>query len=91
MRYRDPQDTFAHMEPNLTYEERMGRWVAARCMKRAREVEKMPKYVRHWFDHGGKSPADEDTDPTVRVVGWLMNTTTDPDWDPILDPDWPRD
>jgi hypothetical protein len=48
----------------------------------------MPDYVKHWLDHGGKSPAEGDTNPTVRGAGWLMQTTTDPTWDPIPDPNW---
>jgi hypothetical protein len=77
---------------DLQYAERMGEWVAARCQKRLERwpEEGMPDYVKHWLDHGGYSPAGPDTNPTVRVAGWLNQTTTDPEWDPILDPNWPH-
>lgn len=74
-----------------TYEEKIGNWVAARCTQRKNNVEQMPYYVRKWLDVGNNNaPPDEDTAPTARVAGWLMQTVTDTGWDPIDDPDWPR-
>ena len=70
------------MENTPDYETRMGEWVAARCRKRAEEYGKpMPQVVKDWLDKGGDSPANQNTKPTVIVLGWLILTINDPDWD----------
>ena len=59
----------------------MGKWVAARCRKRAKVHKKgMPQFVKDWLDTGGNSPADENTAPTTAVRNWVVNTLEDPDW-----------
>jgi len=63
------------------YEGLMGDWVTARCRKRVKETGKpMPPDVANWLDTGGNSPADENTEPPPRVLGWLIKTIDEPIW-----------
>ncbi len=60
----------------------MGNWVTARCRKRVKDTsERMPQAVRDWLDTGGNSPADDTTQPSPYVLGWLVKTIEKPIWD----------
>ena len=74
-----------------TNEEKMAAWVQARCEARKAVRGEMPQYVQIFLNGDNNVPrATGDTTPPFRVARWLTETTTDPNWDPILDPNWPH-
>jgi hypothetical protein len=70
----------------ISYAQKMGQWVTARCEKRIELMRKqnpkyeMPECVTQWLDHGGNSPPDGSTPAETNVLGWLLKTIVKPDW-----------
>lgn len=60
----------------------MGNWVRERCKARYDQLHKpMPADIVNWLKTAGsKSPADGGSDPTGKVLGWMVWTVIDPDW-----------
>ena len=65
-------------------EDLLGKWVTARLIKRHLKHGPPPDAVCTWVTTAGNSPADENSEATPEVLGYVIKTIEDPDWpDPI--------